>query len=398
MALRFLVYIALVALGLGYDVHVAPMVSYTTRHFRFFMRLLSSDAVLWSEMIKPGDLLSSQRQASILRRGAERAGREVVQFGGDSVSELELCCRLARDYAYNEINLNCGCPSIETNAHFGANLMREPEAVSRLLDRMAHSVNGEVPISVKCRIGTHHTYKDISEDRYEVLHHFVSEVTRSGAVQRVAIHARSAVLQGLCPDKNRCVPPIRYDFVHAIARDFPDLEIILNGGVTAINRTMTMDNLKGVMVGRQFLRRPLDLLLVDASGDRSEEEVAMSAILSYARYASSELRSPGAVPTEVVQPFALLLNSLLSDAESSSRDTPGSLRLLKLLLEAMIPVLAQLSASAVSSLIAVERLLELCCDGDKDSIIDAGAKIHKILKSILGKKLSSKIKSNCAEI
>lgn len=375
------------------------MVGYTSNHFRFLMRQLSSDAVLWSEMIKPDDLLSSstQKQASILRRGAEREGSEVVQFGGDSASELALCCRLARDYGYNEINLNCGCPSIETNAHFGANLMREPAAVSRLLDSMAHSINGEIPISVKCRIGTHDTYKTVCEDRYEVLHSFVSEVTRSGAVQRVVIHARSAVLQGLCPDKNRCVPPIRYDFVHDISRDFPNLEIFLNGGVTAINRTMVVDNLSGVMVGRQFLRRPLDLLLVDAaSGDRSEEVRAMSAFLAYARYASSELQSPGAVPAEVVQPFALLLNSLLSDVESP-RDAPDSLRLLKLLLEAMVPVLAQTSASAASSLIAVERQLESCCDGDKESLVDAGARMQKILKTILGKKLAAKIKNNCAE-
>ena len=381
----------------AYELHVAPMVNYTNRHFRWLLRLLSPDAVLWTEMIKTGDLLSaadSKKQAQLLSRGEER-GKCVLQLGGDDAEQLRLCSKLAASFHYDELNLNLGCPSIETNARFGANLMRDPRHVAYLLDSMA-DCGGGLPVSVKCRIGTHDTYKDVGEDRYETLHNFVHQVTLSGAVKRVTVHARSAVLQGLDPSQNRNVPPLRYDFVEAVARDFPGVHVVVNGGIKTINSTMLSQSslLSGVMVGRALLRRPLDLLLADPVNANNRDAFAASAeraVSAYSRYASSELSRGTHNIQEVLLPLVLVFRSLAEEEEEKSPP-----RLLKFVMQSAIPVLMQATASAavLASLEAASR--ELDHDDDGDRVDGAASKMSKAIKTLLGNKVLSKLQQNVA--
>lgn len=400
---RFFLLLLHLFLMVAYEVHVAPMVNYTTRHYRYMMRLLSSDAILWSEMIKPGEVLhaSGSRQAELLSRGLEKGdGQCIAQFGGDDALELVQCCRLASAFSYDSVNLNLGCPSVETNAHFGASLMRDPDHVAMLLDAMAEQ---ELPVSVKCRIGIHERYQDVGEDRLETLIDFVRKVTRSGAVKHVTVHARSAVLQGLDPEKNRSVPPLRYDFVDAVAREFPNIDVVLNGGVQAVNASMLGADspLAGVMVGRAFLRRPLDILHTHAGlASVASDAIADRAMLQYARYAAREIgvASSASAAVDVLLPLILIFQSLHrrdDDEEQPSRGT--NTRRLKLVMQVTTPLLRQTSASAsvLSSLRAVEAGLDEIADDDEEGIGREADRLNKVLKALLGKKLVGKLRANC---
>ena len=391
---------------------MAPMVGYTHPSFRHLMRLLSREAILYSEMIKTTDLLAAEnKQEQLLARGAAGlqnvSGREVLQLGGDNIDDLQRCCRMARQFNYDEINLNCGCPSIETNAHFGASLMRDPQRVALLLEKMSSSCQ-PIPISIKCRIGVHEQRsQDMDyQDSYENLHKFVSVVAKH--VSSIIIHARSAVLQGLDPEKNRSVPPLRYDYVEAIAREFPGVNIVLNGGISVVNDTMVAreSRLGGVMVGRQLLRSPFDLLDSTTGKDNhydlaGKEEAAERAMHHYARYATAELsrQSGSSSAIEVILPLVLLFQSLLIDEPGTISMSRLGVRQLKLVMQVMVPVLA--IASSTSSLLAllknVENELNVANDDDEERIIYSSNLMKKVVKEILGKKIMSKVKKNCQE-
>lgn len=405
----------------SFEVHVAPMVGYSNRHFRYLMRLLKSDAVLWSEMIKPAEVLQATigRRAELLSRGQEHGmGPCIAQFGSDDADELRQCCRLAAQFGYDQVSLNIGCPSVETNAHFGASLMRDPARVAMLLDSMADS-SLALPVSIKCRIGIRERYQDVREDRLETLVDFVRTVTRSGAVRLVVVHARSAVLQGLDPEKNRSVPPLRYDFVEALAREFPDVSIILNGGITSVNASMLAPDspLGGVMLGRAFLRRPLDILKTTVpASPGSPDAIADGTILQYARYAAREMATAPASAIQVLLPLTLVFMSLHNrdGGEEPEQQQPGPNatddRRLKLVMQVMTPLLRQASASAsvLSSLRDIEADLDEMGgydrgdgggghDEDEDAAIGRAAnRLAKLLKNFLGKKLVGKVRANCA--
>ena len=186
--------------------HVAPMQAYTNRHLRMLCRTLSKKAVLWTEMEKVGDLLVSAAAAD-RRLSHDAAGNCVLQLGGNNIPSLQDACRLANSYSFDEVNLNCGCPSIETGgADFGATLMLDPKATGDMLRAMTDV--SRAPVSIKCRLAAHPRLLDdgsLPVDEYDKLSAFVDSVsTRARSVSHWVVHCRAAVLAGLSPAKNRC--------------------------------------------------------------------------------------------------------------------------------------------------------------------------------------------------
>ena len=229
---------------------VAPMMKWTNRHYRCMARMLSKRVVLYTEMVcastlvhnpNPRDMMwDPAREAfhghSVSASGAACKGADgvVLQLGGADPDQLRFAAEMAvRRYKYSALNLNCGCPSKkvtgEKGGRFGAALMLEPELVAACCDAMHEGAGPGVPITVKCRIGVGYT------ESYELLHRFVSIVTASGVVEHIIVHARAAILDGIVSTTgNRSIPPLRYEFVRALVRDFPGVRFTLNGGVASL--------------------------------------------------------------------------------------------------------------------------------------------------------------------
>src|SRR3984885_5724756 len=205
---------------------VAPMMDWTDRHCRFFHRLLSPNAVLYTEMVTTGAIIYGDKARFL---DFEPAGHPVVlQLGGADAKELEVSARWGARWGYDAINLNCGCPSDRVQSgRFGACLMAEPDHVAALVSAMADARDG--PVTVKCRIGIEPAPLPL-RDEYERLTEFVTKVTAAGA-QAIVLHARTAMLNGLSPKENREIPPLRHAFGYRLKQDFPNLPISLNGGI-----------------------------------------------------------------------------------------------------------------------------------------------------------------------
>ena len=234
---------------------VAPMMDWTDRHCRYFHRLLSRRALLYTEMVTTGALLHGDVPWH-LRFNAEEHSL-ALQLGGSEPAELAQAARLGQDWAYDEINLNCGCPSerVQRGA-FGACLMAEPKLVADGVKAMCDAVS--LPITVKHRIGI-----DKGES-YGFVRDFVGTVSEAGC-QTFIVHARNAWLQGLSPKENREVPPLRYELVHQLKNDFPQLQIMINGGIsTAAQVHQQLAHVDGVMVGREAYHNPWWLASWDA--------------------------------------------------------------------------------------------------------------------------------------
>lgn len=232
-------------------ISIAPMLDWTDRHCRFFHRLISSHAVLFTEMITTGAIIYGDRQRHL---GLSRQEHPIVlQLGGSDPAALAGCAKIAaEEYGYDEINLNCGCPSDRVqNGSFGACLMKEPETVAACVAAMKAVVN--IPVTVKCRIGI-----DDCEER-PFLDRFVRTVMEAGC-HEFTIHARKAWLKGLSPKENREVPPLRYDIAAEIKKKYPQLKIILNGGLSDIAQIKEqLDIFDGVMIGREAYQNPWTL-------------------------------------------------------------------------------------------------------------------------------------------
>ena len=263
---------------------IAPMMTHTDRHFRYFLRLLSKHAMLYTEMITTGALLHGDAD-KLLRYNTEEHPVG-IQLGGSSPTELARCARLAEDAGYDEMNLNVGCPSDRVQSgKIGACLMAEPVLVAECVAAMQAAV--AVPITVKCRIGID------DQDSYEALFNFVRGVARGGC-ETFIIHARKAHLQGLSPRQNREVPPLKYDYVHGIKRDFPELEIIINGGINTLSQIQEQLRLvDGVMLGRAICNNPCLLFEVEKTiFENSPQTNTRGAILdAYLAYAGKELEA-----------------------------------------------------------------------------------------------------------
>ena len=234
---------------------VAPMMDWTDRHCRYFHRLLSRHALLYSEMVTTGALVHGDVERH-LRLNAEEHP-VALQLGGSEPSDLAHCAKLGEQWGYDEINLNCGCPSerVQRGA-FGACLMAEPQLVADCVKAMVDVVR--VPVTVKHRIGI-----DKAES-YGFVRDFVGAVSEAGCKVFI-VHARNAWLKGLSPKENREVPPLRYELVHRLKLEFPDLAIAINGGLTTSGQVAEqLQQLDGVMIGREAYHNPWWLASWDA--------------------------------------------------------------------------------------------------------------------------------------
>lgn len=231
------------------------MMDWTDRHFRFFIRQISARALLYTEMVNMNALVHGDRRLHLDYTPAEHP--LALQLGGDDPVKLAECARMAEEWGYDEVNLNVGCPSERVqNGNFGACLMADPVLVRECLTAMSEATNA--PVTVKHRIG-------IDElDSFDHLRRFVEVVAESGAA-RFTVHARKAWLKGLSPRENREVPPLRYDDVYRLKREFPELTIEINGGVRSISEIhRLLHHVDSVMVGRAAYQEPYRLALVDA--------------------------------------------------------------------------------------------------------------------------------------
>ncbi|MGV0033450.1 MAG: tRNA dihydrouridine(20/20a) synthase DusA [Candidatus Azotimanducaceae bacterium WSBS_2022_MAG_OTU7] len=225
---------------------VAPMMGCTDRHCRVLFRLLSPNTMLYSEMLTTGALIHGDYQRFLEHT---QDGASAVQLGGSDPGQLAQAAKLVEDAGYQEVNLNCGCPSDRVQqGGIGACLMDEPSLVAQCVVAMAEAVS--IPVTVKTRIGI-----DDHND-YGYFKAFVSEIYDAGC-RSFQIHARQAILQGLSPKENREIPPLNYDFVRQIQKDFPDAEFIINGGIKTVQEVSgLLEEFPGVMLGRAPYSNP----------------------------------------------------------------------------------------------------------------------------------------------
>ena len=231
------------------------MMRYTDMHERFFLRLITKKAVLYTEMIATGALIHGNCDYQLDFNKEEHP--VAVQFGGSSPLELSKCAIMAEKKGFDEINLNIGCPSERVQkGNFGVCLMLEPELVAECVRQMRRSV--DIPITVKCRTGVD------DNDDYLFLKSFIDIVKDSG-IKTFIIHARKGILKGLSPRQNRNIPPLNYEKVYSIKNDFPNLEIVINGGIKSISEAKNhLNYVDGVMLGRAAYDNPFMLSEIDS--------------------------------------------------------------------------------------------------------------------------------------
>jgi len=228
-------------------ISIAPMMDWTDTHCRFFLRLLSPSALLYTEMVTAAAIHHGDAERFLRFNREERP--LALQLGGSDPVWMASATRKASEYGYDEININVGCPSDRVQSgRFGACLMAEPQTVASCLKAMQAETSA--PVTVKTRIGID------DDDSDEFLYRFVDELAEAGCPKFV-IHARIAILEGLSPKDNRNIPPLNYDRVYGIKREFPELEIVINGGLTRIAHVEeVLRHVDGAMIGRQAYHQP----------------------------------------------------------------------------------------------------------------------------------------------
>jgi len=260
------------------------MMEWTDRHCRYFMRLISGRALLYTEMVTASAVIHGDPKRLL---GFDAAEQPVaLQLGGSEPGELAAAARIGEEFGYREINLNIGCPSDRVQSgRFGACLMAEPDLVARCVAAMQEAV--ALPVTVKCRIGID------DQDSEEDLERFVSRVAQAGC-RTFIMHARKAWLNGLSPKQNRAVPPLDYERVYRLKARHPDLEIIINGGITGLEAVPGhLAHVDGVMLGRAayhdpYLLAPVDRLFFGDSAPAPTREEVMERFIAYA---ADQLRS-----------------------------------------------------------------------------------------------------------
>lgn len=259
---------------------VAPMMDWTDRHCRYVHRLYAPHALLYTEMIVAAAIVRGNAARLLAHDPAEHP--VALQLGGADPVELAAAARIGAAAGFDEINLNVGCPSDRVKSgEFGACLMLRPALVAECVERMREST--ELPVTVKCRIGVD------ARDDYEFFSGFAATVARAG-VSALIVHARAAILQGLSPKENREIPPLKYDYVHRLKRDHPDLPIVLNGGMSDVSQVSAQlaAGLDGVMLGRAVYHRPallgeLERSLIDRAWQAPQPWQIVERLLPYAR-------------------------------------------------------------------------------------------------------------------
>lgn len=261
---------------------VAPMMTHTDRHFRYFLRLISRHVMLYTEMITTGAIIHGRQYHRLEFSPQEHP--LAIQLGGNHPVELAECGRIAEQTGYDEINLNIGCPSDKVKTgQFGACLMANPALVADCVNAISSRVS--VPVTVKTRTGID------NQDSYEHLHRFIRTVA-SGGCRTFIIHARKAWLQGLSPRQNREIPPLNYDTVYQLKQDFPQLEIIINGGIHTLDQTRQhLQHVDGVMIGRAVCHNPFmlagaDRIIFGAAGSHCTRSEILD---RFTRYADTQI-------------------------------------------------------------------------------------------------------------
>ena len=264
-------------------VSVAPMMDWTDKHCRYFFRLLSSCTQLYTEMITSKAILRGDKNRLLDYNYREHP--LVLQLGGSDPKEMSQCARIAKEWGYDEININVGCPSERVlSGSFGACLMKEPDLVASCVESMIDA--SDIPISVKSRIGIDDmkTYDELSD--------FVARIHKKGC-QHFIIHARKAWLQGLSPKENRTIPPLNYPWVYQLKKDFSQLKITLNGGVTECNEVIKhLGHVDGVMLGRVIYHQPYLLSDIDSKifGKKDMSRTREQVLVDYMDYIKKQLK------------------------------------------------------------------------------------------------------------
>jgi tRNA-dihydrouridine synthase A len=296
------------------------MMDWSDRHYRFFMRQINSGSLLYTEMITTGALLHGDVDRHLaFSREEHPVG---LQLGGSEPEDLAKCAVLGENYGYDEINLNIGCPSerVQRGA-FGACLMAEPELVAKCVFEIRKRVR--IPVTVKHRTGVDST------ESYEFLRKFVATVSQAGC-RTFIVHARNAILKGLSPKENREIPPLKYGYVYRLKQDFPELEIVINGGVTSMEEAQIhLQHVDGVMLGRSAYHNPW--VLADAGKTRA------GVVRDMFDYCSQERKKKISLKSVVRHMLGLyhgerrarLWRRMLSDAPALARNDP------RLLLDAL---------------------------------------------------------------
>ena len=260
-------------------ISVAPMMDCTDRHDRYFLRLISKNTMLYSEMVATSSVLNGDRKKILGFNNFEKP--LALQLGGSNVKELVNCVKIAEDYGYDEINLNLGCPSKKVQKNkFGACLMKEPELVNECLSSMSEAT--KLPITAKTRIGFDDT------ENIDYLNNFVSKI-KSANVKKIILHARKAILKGLSPKENLKIPKLNYDMVYQIKKDNPELDIIINGGITSVEEIEKhLKHVDGVMIGRAIYQNPYFLAEIENKIFKNFEvltrEQIVEELIAYVKY------------------------------------------------------------------------------------------------------------------
>ena len=262
---------------------IAPMMQYTDMHDRYLLRLISKKVFLYTEMVTTGAILYGKCFHQLEFNKEEHP--VAIQLGGSDVDDLVKSAKIAEDYGYDEINLNVGCPSDRVQkGRFGACLMLEPEHVAECLNAM--QTNVKVPVTIKCRLGV-----DYHED-YEFLYNFVNIVQDAG-IKHFIIHARNGILKGLSPRQNRHIPPLKYEYVYQLKKDFPNLNITINGGIKTIAECKEhLRYVDGVMIGRAAYENPFLIKDIDTElyGIESNVNSKKSILNQYLDYVEDKLQ------------------------------------------------------------------------------------------------------------
>jgi tRNA-dihydrouridine synthase A len=302
------------------------MMDWTDRHCRFFHRILTKRALLYTEMITADAIIHGDRQRLLGFSPEEHP--LALQLGGSDPAKLATAASIAAGFGYDEINLNVGCPSGRVqDGRFGACLMREPELVAACIETMRRSVN--VPVTVKCRIGVD------DQDAEADLDQFVTTVAEAGCAVFI-VHARKAWLQGLSPKENREVPPLDYNRVTRLKKRQPHLMVVLNGGIGSLDEAERhLTDVDGVMLGRAAYHNPYVLAEVDARlfGDRAGQVTRREAIMRLIPYIERHLATGGRLSSATRHilglyhgcPGARLYRRRLSDGAAGEARSPAPL-------------------------------------------------------------------------
>ena len=226
---------------------MAPMMDCTDRHDRYFLRLISKNIFLYSEMIATGAIINGDKKKVLEFNEFEKP--VALQLGGSNTKELSECCKIVEDFGYDEVNLNLGCPSKKVQKNkFGACLIKEPDLVADCLSAMVQST--KLPVTAKTRIG----FDDV--ENFDYLNSFIEKIKNTG-VRTIILHARKAILKGLSPKENLRIPKLNYKMVYEIKKSNPEIEIIINGAITNTEQVKShLEKVDGVMIGRAIYQSP----------------------------------------------------------------------------------------------------------------------------------------------